>query len=229
MTDTMMTEAFAKAGKLSPRRRLERFAEIAMATESFEAARGLFLEALMSDAGAMRELMGDALTKRAGDYLHEMWNKQNSRPGGPRAGVTQSQNASSDSNGGGDGQPHLEAQTHAVIPAANSPTRRAAAKARMTSIMDTFAILDRNGERLPIGDIRLTSYDRLIRMTAKRSWSAHREHALLRLLKAETERRAVHYPEGTLTREIFDEAAMAALVETATQLALPKLEERTNA
>lgn len=217
-----MEEAFAKAGKMSPQKRLEKFAEIAIKADSFEAARGAFLEALMNDAGAMKALMGDALTKRAGDYLHEAWNKRNSRKAGQLVVETQIEAAAPSANGGG-GQLQHETQTR-VASAAISPGRREAAKGRMKSIFDTFAIIDRNGERLPIGDIQISSYERLIAMTNKRSWRANREHALLRLLKVETDRRAVHYPEGATTRDIFEAKEIEAFIETATKFVLPPID-----
>jgi hypothetical protein len=91
------------------------------------------------------------------------------------------------------------------------------------SVLDTFAIIDRNGERLPIGDIRIASYDRIIRMTSRRSWSATREHHVMVLLKAEAERRAAYIPDEATTRDIFDAESVERLLTMATTMATPTI------
>ena len=102
---------------------------------------------------------------------------------------------------------------------------RSVAKTVATTLLDTFAIIDRNGERMPVGDIYVSSYNRLIHMTGKRSWRASREHALLNLLKAEVDRKAAYLPPETKTRDIFAADDIERLLTTATSLATPKLSE----
>jgi hypothetical protein len=132
------------------------------------------------------------------------------------------------------GASHMKPASHTSLdrPVRSAPATkigRAAALAVARTVLDNFAIIDRNGERLPIGDIYVSTYPRLIRMTAKRAWRNSREHALLQLLKAESERIAVYIPSDAKTRDIFDPATVERLLNTATDLALPKLEAGVSA
>lgn len=63
----------------SAQERLKEMARSAMSEAFFDlnAAKGLLLEQLMQDAPALNAMMGgDAVQRRAAEYLHERWNEE---------------------------------------------------------------------------------------------------------------------------------------------------------
>lgn len=213
------------------RKRLKEHATMAMkrADCNFDVARGLFLEALMEDGRAFNALMGGAAVTKANEFLHEVWNEEF----GGKPSKNSGDHLKVDAHGrvvtrnGGEATIQKVEPSGRVSPAAPSLTQIAGAKYAAAivakSVLDSFAIIDRNGERLPVGDIYVSSYGRLITMTAKRSWRAHREHHLIVLLKNEAERRAAFIPADAKTRDIFDAKTVEHLLTMATTLANPEL------
>ena len=114
-----------------------------------------------------------------------------------------------------------------ILPApAREPSAAAvAAKGRAVlmsaqSVLDTFRITERQGSMTAIGDVKISSYGRLMRTLGKRSWVSSREYNLICLLKAEADKIA-YIPEGFTARDIFDTKLVEEKIRMASQLAQP--------
>jgi hypothetical protein len=126
-----------------------------------------------------------------------------------------------------EGQPNCADKAKDVQPPPRPPSAAAkaaagkAAKMAAQSVLDSFKITMRQGSKVAIGDIPIASYPLLLRGAEKRAWVSSREHLLIKLLKDEADKQA-HIPEGALTRDIFKVADVAAKIDAATTLALPR-------
>lgn len=122
----------------------------------------------------------------------------------------------------------------APLPAAREPSKTEVAsmgRARLMAartVLDTFTITMRQGSKVPIGDIPVASYGRLLAAAGKRAWVSSREYNLLFLLKEAAGKQA-HIPQGALTRDVFGPDAVKEQIDTATALALPKQAVAANA
>jgi hypothetical protein len=156
-TETVMSDAFSRAKRKGPAARLREMAVDAIEAEpgNFQGALGWFLEAVMTDAGAMAEMIGnDRLRACASVHLSQFWKAEHAekpvsvkkharsapgaKTGGQKPGETHTVAAAS---GGG----HTSAEAHELnAPAALSPERLAAErkawKLSAASIMQTMRI-----------------------------------------------------------------------------------------
>lgn len=247
MTDqTTMSAAFERANLLPVQSRLEKCAREA-------ASFGEFFKKLSDDPEVALALFDiDEIEVRARQKWSEVHpdrqgNSQKDHSdttvgnGGPGGGQTRSHDhcavtpawtpSDIQSSGGEAGQSPDSDDGHDVVTRRvpghskrSGPAYAERRAERMTTVLDTFAIIDRNGERLPVGQIYIHSYARLIKMTAKRSWRASREHALLQLLKEAADRKGV-IPNDAKTEDIFEVKEFEALLDTATRIATPQLPE----
>lgn len=139
-------EASAPPADPDAPRRLKETAKMAIEVHDrdLDAARGLFLAELMQDGQALNALMGEAVYRRATDYLHQVFREEFAGKGvrvkqherakpGKRGGQASFDAHGASAAGGGGGQVGPVTQVR-LAPAATSPTRRAAAIAVASGI-----------------------------------------------------------------------------------------------
>lgn len=110
-------------------------------------------------------------------------------------------------------------------PGVSEERKAAAAKVAMDitkSVFERFRITDRNGARIPIGEVYIHSLPRLIKMTIRRAWATDRERVFLQLMQSAAEMKG-SIPNDAKTNDIFTEFEVEHMLKQAVTMATPNL------
>lgn len=83
------------------------------------------------------------------------------------------------------------------------------------TLLDTFRVTDRQGSRIPIGDIYLASVDTWAERMGRNAWINARERELMLMISAAAATKVAYRPSDARVRDVFTETELMEFIERA--------------